>query len=183
MVGGLVPGDPTAQLEQLDSGALDAVLLLDEVGAAAPALALRAPHRVLAPVEGWASSDRGFRLPFVGAERVPPHSYRRVERPVPSVGMQRVLVGALASDVGLGGGGPAAALDRSPTALEPAERDQLALSLSTPVDPALPRRRSEARRRASLPLQPAVTVANLGAFAFIGFLMWVLLGGRRVDGA
>jgi glycine betaine/choline ABC-type transport system substrate-binding protein len=170
-----VPGEREAQLAQLDAGQLDAVLILDEVGAASPTLALREPGRVLQPIDGWAGSDRGFRWPFLRAARIPAGAYPGQPEAVPTLTTQVVLVGPRRRGAPLGGGGPASALEAG-QGLTDATVARIREALAgVPIDPVLPRPRVErGEGRGALPLQPGVTAANLGAFVFLAWLGWLL---------
>lgn len=172
-----VHGSTDAQLRQLDQGALDAVVLLDEAGAARPTLALRSPDRVLLGIDGWLGSDRGFRLPFLRAQRLPARSYPGQPDPLPTVGTQVVLASRHAGASALGSGGPASALVQREAALAAPQLDELSQALaSVPLDPALPGRSpARAPRVATLPMQPTITLANLATFAYLGLMLWLLI--------
>jgi glycine betaine/choline ABC-type transport system substrate-binding protein len=181
----LQSGERGPQLAALDAGELDAVLVVDEVGSAAATLALRADGRTLLPIDGWAESDRGFRYPYLRSWRIAPASYPGVSGVVPTVGAQLVLVAPRATRRQLGEGGPVGALEPSGSRpLTDGQRQRLQGLLSVvPLDPVVPRHRPPSRSPGpALPLQPAVTLANLATFGFLGFLLWVLARGTsRVE--
>ena len=177
-----VHGTVADQLVAMDLGDLDAVLIVDEVGGAVPTLALRDPGRVLLGIEGWAESDRGFRLPFLRAQRLPPGTYPGQDQAVPTLGTQVVLAAPRPDAVALGGGGPASALTADDRIAPTADQlEHLAGRLDAiPLDPILPRPRIRPVDGPGLPLQPAITAANLVTFAYLGALIWILAGaGRR----
>ncbi|HHO52742.1 MAG TPA: hypothetical protein ENK18_18170 [Deltaproteobacteria bacterium] len=170
-------GPREAQLEALDQGELDAVVILDEAGGAEPTLALRDKDRVLLGIDGWIGSDRSFRLPFLRAQRLPADTYPGQPEPLPTVGTQVVLAARHAGPVALGSGGPASALVQRGAVLAPSQLDELSQALDgVPLDPVLPSREAPgAPREATLPMQPAITLTNLATFAYLGLMLWLLI--------
>ncbi len=165
-------------LSTLSEGGLDAVILVAEQGDATVSGALARRGLALADLEDWLTPTRAADLPYLRPGRRPPGPDPPHQEPPPPLDIQVLLVGPAPAAIALGRAGPAAAigargqpLDRA-TALDLADA---AGHLEAP-DAALP----STWRRVATPGDPGGnrgtvdTLLNLFAFAFLGWLGWLV---------
>jgi osmoprotectant transport system permease protein len=184
----VVVGNPSAQLEELRNGKLDAVLVMVEEGSPWVRAALQKPDDAkvkaltLLSLTGGQEDEgdldrRARRFPFLRRVVIPEGTYPTVDRPIQTVGSQVVLAGAVAPEGGLGDGGPSAAvraeLPGIPLTQKRALRD--AVGMSVEIDPTLPGH-DPIPDTTTLPINPApwASVLTLVFFAIAGYFLWAL---------